>query len=282
MRHLTSTSLSVLWLTCSLGSSLAFAEKPGDPAKTPSYLALGDSLAFGYRPDVPVALKNYIGYPQIVSDAMNLKVANASCFGETSSHALDLAAPDLGCAWWRSQFPLFVNYRGTQIDYAVKFLRDPESTKLVTIDIGLNDLGVLLQACATNLDPTTCALNGLPAVLGQYGGNLATIYTRIRQTGYSGPIVAVTAYAFNYADPIQVGAITALNGILTTVSSGFGVRIADAYAAFEAAAAAHHYGGDVCRTGLLVRLSPTTCDSHPSAAGQALLANLVIHVARKK
>ena len=91
MRHLTSTSLSVLWLTCSLGSSLVFAQKPADPAKTAPYLALGDSLAFGYRPDVPVALANYVGYPQIVSDAMNLNVANASCFGETSSHALDLA-----------------------------------------------------------------------------------------------------------------------------------------------------------------------------------------------
>jgi lysophospholipase L1-like esterase len=280
MRHLTSTSLSVLWLTCSFGSSLALAEKPADPAKTARYLAIGDSLAFGYRPDVPVALANYVGYPQIVSDAMNLKVANASCFGETSSHALDLTKPDLGCAWWRSQFPLFVNYSGTQIDYAVEFLRDRKSAKLVTIDIGLNDLGVLLQACANDPDPTACGFNGLPAVLGQYAQNLATIYTRIRQTGYSGPIVAVTAYAFNYADPIQVGAISALNGFLATVSAGFGAQIADAYTAFGAAAVP--YGGDVCLTGLLFTWPDHTCDTHPSAAGQALLANLVMSVAGKK
>jgi lysophospholipase L1-like esterase len=257
--------LAVLWLPMA-------AQNPANAAKNTRYLALGDSLAFGFSPLVmPVDLSMYHGYPQIVSKALDINLANASCFGETSGHFLDLSVQDLGCQQWRANFPLFVPYAGTQMDYATAYLSSNRKAELVTIDIGLNDLGVLLKNCNGN---TACALAGAPAVLAAYGQNIFTIYSRIRGTGYQGPIVAVTAYAFDYSDPVQVGGILPLNGILSGTTTAFGGKVADVFTAFATAAAP--FGGKVCATGLLVKLPDGTCDTHPSAAGQSLIAQTVL------
>jgi lysophospholipase L1-like esterase len=251
---------------------IAAAEDRADSAKNARYLALGDSLAFGYSPlVVPVDLNQYHGYPEIVSKARHIKLANASCFGETSGHFLDLSVQDLGCQQWRANFPLFVSYTGTQMDYAAAYLSSNPKAELVTIDIGLNDLAVLLKNCNGN---TACALAGAPAVLAAYGQNLFTIYSRIRGSGYQGPIVGVTAYAFDYSDPVQVGGILPLNGILSGTTTAFGGKVADVFTAF--ATAAVPFGGKVCATGLLVKLPDGTCDTHPSVAGQALIAKTVL------
>jgi len=256
-----------LWLICLGGIQSASADD------LHGYLALGDSLAFGYSPlVVPVKLNKYHGYSQIVADTLDFKLSNASCFGETAQHFLDLAAPDLGCAAWRATYPLFVSYNGTQMAYALQFLQSHPKTDLVTIDIGINDLGVLLASCAT--DPH-CA-DHLPDVLLAYQANLATILGQIRGTGYNGPIVAVTAYAFNYTDPVVTQAIGGLDAYLTGVTTFFGGTVADAFSAFGAAAST--FSGDVCKTGLLVKLPDGSCDTHPSAQGQALIANLILNV----
>ena len=257
-------------LTCAFGVQSASAEDQN------GYLALGDSLAFGFSPLVaPVGdLSQYHGYPQVVAAPanLNLQLANASCFGETTGHFLKLHAEDLGCEAWRAVYPLFVGHGGAQIDYVVPYLRSHPKTDLVTIDIGINDLGVLLRDCQGDI---TCAGNGFPKLLADYQANLVTIYSRIRkQGGYSGPIVAVTGYAFNYADPVVTPAIFTLNGVLASVTIAFGGKVADAFTAFGAAAAP--FAGDVCQTGLLVKFPNNTCDTHPSAAGQNLIATLVL------
>jgi lysophospholipase L1-like esterase len=264
---------SFVWLTCALGIQSATAADPH------GYLALGDSLAFGYSPlVVPVNLDKYHGYPQIVADEIHRKLANASCFGETSQHFLSLAAEDLGCAAWRSAYPLYVSYSGTQMDYAVQYLRSHPKTELVTIDIGINDLGVLLRDC---LGDPGCAAIGFSSTLAAYQAHLTAIYTRIRvEAGYRGPLVAVTAYAFNYADPVLTPAIAVLNSVLDPVTAAFGGKVADAFTAFGAAAALR--GGDTCKTGLLVKLPDNTCDTHPSAKGHALIADLVLKARPQK
>jgi lysophospholipase L1-like esterase len=263
---------SILWLAC------AFGIQPLSAEDSHGYLALGDSLAFGFSPlVVPVDLKKYHGYPEIVADQIDGKLANASCFGETSQHFLNLAGEDLGCSGWRAAYPLFVSYSGTQMDYAVQYLKSHPTTGLVTIDIGINDLGVLLRDCLGNI---ACALAGFPNVLTAYQDHLTTIYTRIRvEAGYKGPLVAVTAYAVNYTDPVQTPAIATLDGVLSAVTAAFGGKVADAFAAFGAAAATH--SGDVCPTGLLVKLPNNTCDTHPSAKGQALIADLILELLAK-
>jgi lysophospholipase L1-like esterase len=251
---------------------IALAQNPNDAIKNTRYLALGDSVAFGFNPTVPVALDNYHGYPEFVSDAIHRKVANASCFGESSGSFLSATAPDLGChAWKQAGNPLFIPYSGTQMDYAINYLSNNPNSQFVTINIGGNDLGLLQVSCKFDL---MCELAGLPGVLAAYAQNVLTIFTNIRRTGYEGPIVLLTYYAFNYLDPVQVGAFTQLNGIASGIASGFGAKIADGFSAFFVATLP--FGGDSCAAGLLVKFPNGTCDTHPSLAGQELLADTVL------
>ena len=271
--------LTFVCLTCSLGVQSALADDPH------GYLALGDSLAFGFNPLVsPPNLSDYHGYPEFIAQALSLdhKLANASCFGETSSHFIKRSLlPDLGCEAWRnSNLPMFVSYSASQLDYAVQYLRDHPKAQLVTIDIGINDLVVLALSCGiTPTSPPTaaeiaCATTGLTTiVIPTYVANLEAIYSGIRATQYQGPIVAVTGYSPNYADPIQTPAIATLNYFLSIETLKFGGKIADAFTAFAVAAGP---SGNVCQTGLLIKLPDGTCDTHPSAAGQALIAKLVL------
>ena len=262
-----------------LASSLAPSAAAEDIPRNTRYLALGDSIAFGYNPLViPVNLDKYVGYPEIVSALTHRKVANASCFGESSGSFLVLGAPDTGCAQWRAGLPLYVSYSGTQMQYALDYLHaDLKKTDLITIDIGVNDLGVLLASCNFDL---TCAANGLPATLAAYAQNLSTIFGGIRAAGYTGPIVAVTPYAVNYNDPVEVSGLIALDGVLAQVASAFDVQVADAFAAFLVADVP--VGGDSCAAGLLIKLPNGTCDIHPSLAGQTLIAQTVVSLLAKK
>jgi lysophospholipase L1-like esterase len=270
------TTLSLISCLCLVCARPAKAQNPNNTSKDTRYLALGDSIAFGFNPTVAVALDNYHGYPEFVSNGLHRKVANASCFGESSGSFLSTSAPDLGCRAWKSAGrPMFVEYSGTQMDYAIDYLRNNPNPRFVTINIGGNDLALLQIGCNFDLN---CELSGLPGVLGAYGSNLFTIFSRIRQEAhYNGPIVLLTYYAFNYADPTQVGAFTALNGIASGIASAFGAKIADGFMAFFVATIP--FGGDSCKAGLLVKLPNGTCDTHPSLLGQKLLAEAVLAVA---
>ncbi len=248
-------------------------------ANNTKYLALGDSVAFGFKPGVPVRLENYEGYVDLISDAVHKKVANASCFGESSGSFLSSAAQDLGCKQWKQDgLPRWIPYTGTQMDYAVSYLARNKNTKLVTINIGGNDLGLLLQKCSG--DPT-CEIAGLPGVLAAYGSNLTEILSRIRfEAGYKGPIILLTYYVSNYNDVKQVGALSALNAIASGIATAFGAKVADGFGAFQSASASH--GGDACAAGLLAQLPGGTCDTHPSSLGHRLLAQAVIEVSGEK
>src|SRR5579864_5090783 len=140
---------ALLSLICTSGLAPVYAQHSGNPPTNSPYLALGDSLAFGYTPAVPLGdLADYHGYPQLVASQYPLQLTNASCFGETSGHFVNLSLlPDLGCASWRATLPMFVTYQPneTQLKYAVHFLKTNKNTGLITIDIGINDLGVLLD-----------------------------------------------------------------------------------------------------------------------------------------
>jgi len=258
----------------------AVAQNPANAAKTTSYLALGDSVTFGYNPTVAVDLDNYHGYPEFVSDGVHAKVANASCVGESSGSFLILGAPDLGCNQWKQLgLPMWVPYTGTQMDYAVAYLRSNPNPKLVTINIGGNDLGLLQLNCANDVN---CELAGLPGVLAAYGRNLLTIFTRLRlEAGYRGPIVLLTYYAFDYrpASAAQLAAFIAMNGTASGIATAFGAKVADGFNAFLVASIP--FGGDPCAAGLLIPLPDGTCNIHPSLAGQKLLANTILNVVKK-
>jgi lysophospholipase L1-like esterase len=233
------------------------------------YLALGDSVAFGYNPLVfqsnPTDIDAYIGYPEVLSK----HVVNASCPGETSG-SLIVGPPDNGCASFRSVAPLHVRYSGTQLAFAVAYIRAHPNTHLVTIDIGANDLFVLLRTCSGS---SSCFATGFPALLSTLAGHLATIYGSLRAAGFRGHLVALTYYVSDYNDGNAVAAIGAINQFVAAVTTAFGGRVADGFAAFQREAM--EAGGDSCRAGLLIVLPTGGCDIHPSKLGRMILARAI-------
>lgn len=246
------------------------------------YLALGDSVAFGFDPLVSVADRsdpeNFIGYPEAVAEMLDIDVTNASCPGEASGGFISLTGVDNSCRPYRfiGHFPLHVDYDTSQLDFAVAHLREHPATHLITINIGANDVFVLQKRC-TQLNPTDpakaaeCILDGLPGLLRTLGSNLATIYGRIRgEAGYHGQLVALTYYSRDYRDPLGVRVISLINDVVAEATLTADGRVASGFTAFAVASAA--FGGDTCAAGLLIRLSPTSCDIHPSPKGRDLLA----------
>jgi lysophospholipase L1-like esterase len=220
-----------------------------------------------------------VGYPQLASNLFRprKKVFNASCPGETSTSLITGTRPDNGCEDYR-QFigPLHVNYSGSQLEFAENYLAANPRTGLVTMMIGANDLFLLIDSCggATNVP---CILAGLPGLLNTLSANLTTIYTGLMAAGFHGELVAVTYYSTDYANTLDTAVITLLNTTVANVTEAFGGKVADGFGELEQAAAP--FGGDTCAAGLLIHLTPTTCDVHPSPAGAALLAEAVRNAA---
>jgi hypothetical protein len=238
---------------------------------------MGDSVPFGFSPLLVHPGVNpdvFIGYPQLASDLFRprKKLFNAACPGETSTSLITGTRPDNGCQNYR-QFigALHVAYSGSQLQYGESYVAANPRTGLITMMIGANDLFLLLDRCANNLG---CVAAGFPALLDTLKVNLITIYSGLRQAGFHGGFVAVTYYSLNYSDPVGTGIIEAIDGVLAGVTQAvFGGKVANGFGAFQAAAAA--FGGDSCAAGLLIHLTATTCDVHPSPAGAALLARAV-------
>jgi lysophospholipase L1-like esterase len=252
--------------------ALALVATPALAAESPTYLALGDSVPFGYSPLIaPSDVHAFIGYPEDLAGVRDVGVRNAACPGETSGSLISTSAPDNGCQAFRSVGDLHVNYQGSQLSYAVAFLRAHKHTSVVTMTIGANDIFLLQKACNNGVP---CIVAGLPALFASVQAHLTAIYGAIRSTGYQGSIVALTYYVTNYNDPVAVFVISQLNAVVSAVTQGFGGRAADGFGAFGAIALSTA-GGDSCAAGLLIKLADGTCNIHPSAFGAQVLAQAV-------
>jgi len=248
-----------------------------------TYLALGDSVAFGYVPSNAVPAPDYfdpssfVGYPEDVAQALHIPVSNASCPGETTASLYIPGAQSNGCenspgssVGYRTEFPLHVQYAGTQMLYALRYLATHRNTRLVTIDIGANDVFLCQETTADK-----CASPAeLQAVLKKIQVNLAVIYALIRDVArYHGPLVALTYYSLDYADPTQVAGTEELNSAIASVTEKFGGKVADGFAAFEGPS--DTAGGSPCAAGLLIKLPDGSCNIHPSPEGHRLLAQAI-------
>jgi len=243
------------------------------------YLALGDSVSFGYDPTVaPPTPTKYKGYPEFVAEAEHLeqskKAVNASCPGQSSLSFLHAGVQDIGCEGFKTEIGLHTTYVGSQIDFAVSELSSNKHINLVTLSIGGDDLLLLQAQCGGPSVPgfAACVQAALPAVLYSYGGNLAQILALIR-ANYQGDLVLVKYYSPS-PDPLFIQAIELLNKTMTDVGTLFGAKFADGFSAFQMASAPFH--DDPCQAGLLVQVSPTACDVHPTLKGQSLLASTVL------
>ena len=262
------------------------------------YLALGDSVSFGYReattvpaPDYSSAA-NFVGLPEDVAAALGLHLANASCPGETSSSFLSASAQSNGCenhlsatgtlaaGGYRSLYPLHASYAGSQMAYALQYLKAHPRTSLITLMIGAND-GFLCQESTTDqcANPTELA-----PVVATITKNVATILHGLRVTAhFKGQIVLVNYYSTDYSNALTSAGSQAINQALDQGGAGFNVEIANGYNAFSQAA--QYSAGNTCNAGLLTQLytgsTLTGCGVHPSVGGQAILAQTVESVVRK-
>ena len=273
----------------------ASAAPAGGQAGYGTYLALGDSVAFGYVPSDATPPPDYfdpssfVGYPEDVARALHLRVSNASCPGETTASMFVPGAQSNGCenslgssVGYRTLYPLHVQYRGTQMQYAVRYLLTHRQTRLVTIDIGANDVFLCEEttadACASQAE--------FGAVLDQIAANLTVIYTLIRHVAhYRGLLVALTYYSLTYSIPPSPPsaselAVEALDSVIASVTEKFGGKVADGFAAFAGPSESDNFGGSACAAGLLIPVPPAgTCNIHPSHAGHLLLAQAIEAVA---
>ena len=277
-----SGSLAALATSATAASQKSAASTAVVPGS--AYLALGDSVTFGYQEAAVVPAPNYHdaasfpGYPEQLGAALHLTVANPACPGETSASLINASAQSNGCenvpggsgggGAYRVRYPLHVNYKGSQLAYALGYLHAHSNVRLVSLMIGANDYFVCTEVtkdgCASSAEKN--------AVLGKVAANVRTILSAIRtKAHYAGQLAIVNYYSLNYASAAESALSLEINKTVDGAAKAFHVVIADGYA--ELKAATFRFGGNTCGAGLLTQLGkPGDCGIHPSYAGQALLA----------
>jgi lysophospholipase L1-like esterase len=284
MRWLTAGVAVLAALAATLAGWSGIQTALADSNRPQEYLALGDSVAFGYSPLLNFGTAaNFIGYPDTADATLKENLTNASCPGETSGHFIELTASDNGCGPYRHFYPLHVAYSGTQLAFADGFLQSHPNTLVVSINIGANDLFVLIRSCGGSTTPAEikCIQAGLPAMLQTLGANLDIIYGHIRNAdGYHHKLIGLTYYSLNYSDPVGTQITAAVNQVVADHTHAWGGIVADGFGAFATASAS--FGGDTCAAGLRIVLvaSPLTCDVHPTPAGRDLLAQAIVNALR--
>jgi len=257
------------------GSSTSAA--PTTPARDGSYLALGDSVPFGFRGGLSTEYRdatNFVGYPELVGKDLGLDVINATCPGETTASFLDVTAQSNGCenrvgsdSGYRDHFPLHVAYDfpdQTQLEFALETLRRADDVRLITVQIGANDAFVCQSTTADHCQDAA----EMRALRETIQTDLGRILSTLRGEGrYDGQIVVVDYYAFDYTST-WANASSLLNSVIAGVARANGATVADAFNAFQKAAA--QSGGNSVTAGLLL---PN--DVHPTEKGQRLLADTV-------
>jgi lysophospholipase L1-like esterase len=254
-------------------------------------LVLGDSVAFSYIASVGYEYfytdpENFIGFPDHLARIFDLDVADAACPGETTGSFLSSTAPDNGCRVYRSLYPLHVDYKSTQLDYAVSYLKSHRDVRLVTITLGAND-GLLLEAsCASQ--PTTaqvdaCIAAGAPAVLAQVAENIGKILGALRAAGYDHDIVITNYYSLDYSDVAGTSLTADLNAAIAVPAGAFGAVVADVFTAFKNVASHPSFGGKTCNTGLLNPdvYNQYVCNIHPAQTGHRLIARTILRTLQK-
>jgi lysophospholipase L1-like esterase len=247
------------------------------------YVALGDSVTFGYQEPGVQPTPNYhdassfVAYPEQLGAALGLKVTNLACPGETSESLIN-EKDTLACEnAYRKVYPLHVKYSGSQLDYALSFLRTHPGVRLVSLMIGAND-DFLCQE--TSKDGCTSA-SDLAALAAEIGRHVKQTLSAIRnQAGYSGQLAIVNYYSLNYASPAMNALSQLLDRTLDNAAKPFGVEVADGYGIFQTAS--FRFADQPCLAGLITQLDDQVgnCGIHPTYTGQALLAQALLKAIR--
>lgn len=285
------------------------ADTSGALSRPRTYLALGDSLAFGPNPDVPhfTDARAYHAYPEDLASELGTTLVNASCPGQTTSGYLSRSGPDLACFHnLDAGLPLKVRWDApTQRDFAIRTLKSGADVRLVTLQLGANDLVSTMFTCGSAY--TGCSASShyteIPGALLTAKSNLRRILLDLRSV-YRGPLVVVNYYSTHYDDLFTTSAIRLLNAAIRDEAEkdDVGALVADVFTEMQDPSESSK--GDLCAAGLLARnpdcsvLDPTSptypydfchsglrvdphvvpCDNHPSARGHAAISAAVLKV----
>jgi lysophospholipase L1-like esterase len=280
------TAVLAVLLSLALAAPTASADSAHRGRPGFGYLALGDSVPFGFRPaqvtppSEYLDASNFTGYPELIAGRTGLVLANASCPGETTASLIDENAQSNGCEnsvgspfGYRDAFPLHVAYPGSQLDFAVSYLRSHPHTRLVTLMVGANDLFICQRTTADQ-----CTGSDFRVTVDRVEKNVDTILSTLRaRAHYHHRLVLVTYYSLDYRDPVGTGSVQLLNAALGRAAEANGAVVADGFGAFRQGAAAT--GGDTCEAHLVISLPAGGCDVHPTRQGHELLADAVLQAA---
>jgi lysophospholipase L1-like esterase len=212
-------------LALGLGASPAAASGP------PYYLALGDSLAAGFQPDPTISRDQ--GYAARLRSALarghgdGLTMRNLACDGATTTTMLSGG----GCAY---------DGAASQLAAAERLLRQhPRRVRLITIDIGANDVSPCLAGGVINQPCVLTALGGTAV-------NLGHIVRRLRLAAPGVRVIGMTYYNPYHAAWLSGPAgeavarqslqlTTLLNQVVTGVYTAAGMPVADVAGAFATA-----------------------------------------------
>jgi lysophospholipase L1-like esterase len=277
------------------GSGTSAAPAPTSAAPAPThlyYLSLGDSYAAGYQPLASGGGRTTrVGFPyQVVTDARakgyDYTLVNLACGGATTESVLQTpgCGPHLGPGG-REYGPK------TQADAAVQFLSEHRGqVGLVTISIGGNDI----LECGAAANPASC----LTSAVQQIGANLATLLPRVRAAAgpdvqivgttypdlFLGGLILGNALARNIANLSVLAFRSLLNPELAKSYGAVGAKFVDVTAAtggygpLSQFTTLPPYGripvpvARICTLTWFCKLH----DVHPTPAGHALIARLVV------
>src|SRR5439155_23624961 len=146
---------------------------------------------------------------------MHLRVTDAACPGETTASLIDPNAPSNGCentdpspAGYRNSYPLHVRYRGSQLSFAIRFLKRHRGTRLVSLMIGANDL----FRCQRTTSDACLSKSEQAATLATIKHNVHHILRATRKKAHSrGQLVLVHYYSLDYKSALITGILRALN-----------------------------------------------------------------------
>jgi len=229
--------LAVASATALLSTVIASAPAAQAVTKVPTsdaYVSIGDSLAFGYQPNLVAAgdfnPADYASYAEIYAHEEHLNLANFGCPGETSTTMIYG-----GCPWTTGGLPTHMPFGGeSQLGAAFTFLSAHPETKLVSIDIGSNDLLGVVDSCLTATNVLGCIQSGLP-------GAMNTLFNNYSLTLGLTHLVAPQAkiVIFNIYNPLALQ-LPGSDAILAQVDSQllllahyFGATVADAFSAIN-------------------------------------------------
>lgn len=223
--------LAALGVLCSASAGAA-ATGRAVLSGTPEYLALGGSASVGFQPttSAPRGQRTDAGYANDLMALVphrwpGLQLAQLGCPGATTTTFL--------YGGGHCRYPA-----GSQLAAADDFLRDHPATRLVTLDLGFNNIRPCILHGQVN---QICVSKGLLVLRQQLPRVLASLRNAARGkldmvgVGHYDPFVGLTRDRTLDPSiaPTSVGAVEQLNRTLLSIYARFGVPMANVSRSFD-------------------------------------------------